>query len=184
MKLLLIAFVSLLFSSCTAFIFPKPVPVQGTYFTPPYIIESDKTFDQVWSNIIDFFAQNGLEIKVIDKTSGFIASGNSTQYIPTIEVKPGVLKSKTSYIVAPALIDPSKPKNDSKRIRPQYPIVYGQWNIVVKSVNGHSTINVNIVNIEYMGITGNGYTATTRLMPAEGTHSTGVFEKSIADAIK
>jgi hypothetical protein len=66
----------LFFSSCIATKL-KYAPFKGEYPPTPYIITSELPKEKVWDKIIDFFAQNGLSIKVIDRSSGLIVSDRS-----------------------------------------------------------------------------------------------------------
>ena len=94
-KLLLIISVSLL-TSCAS----KVIPLKGSYPTTPIEITSTKSFDDVWDNLVDMFAQKGLSIKIIDRSSGLIVSDRS-KLSTTIENKKGGLQDPTAFIVVP-----------------------------------------------------------------------------------
>lgn len=146
----------------------------------PFQIETDKKFDEVWSNLIDLFAQKGLPIKIIDKSSGLIISENG-ELTYTIELDNGKLKNKDAFIVVPKIYNPG-----SRKI---YPInsymqssepIYGEWNIRIKTVDNKTMINVNIVNVFYSYYLG----AHIYKQPLTDYKSTGVFENLIAQTIK
>ncbi len=115
-------------SSCAI----KMIPVTGTYPDQPIQIKSEKPFDDVWSNLIDVFAQKGLSIKIIDKNSGLIVS-ERIEFPATIEDKNGNLKDPNAYIVVPKY----RSKMDGKfypinSFRDDYLGVNGEWNVRVK----------------------------------------------------
>lgn len=59
---------ALLLSSCARPIVPpRPAPPKDYVLHLPY--------DQIWAGVVSFFADTKMPIKVIDKASGFLASG-------------------------------------------------------------------------------------------------------------
>lgn len=135
--------------------------------------------EQAWDKIIDFFAQNGLSIKIIDKSSGLIISDH-TAVPASYESKLGVPMKKDAWIVIPKRIDPNS--------RKPYPIqeITGEWNIRIKELPGNKTyINVNLVNLTetkyvYAGLK----TTIPQLVAIRDFKSTGLFEKTICEMIK
>src|SRR5689334_10194727 len=91
-----------LFVSCSV----KTIPIKGTYLKPPYTDTTTIAKEQAWDKIIDFFAQNGLSIKIIDKSSGLIISDN-TAVPASYETKLGIPEKKDAWIVVPKRIDPN-----------------------------------------------------------------------------
>src|SRR4051812_15137072 len=85
-----------LFVSCSV----KTIPIKGTYLRPPYTDTATIAKEQAWDKIIDFFAQNGLSIKIIDKSSGLIISDH-TAVPATYENKLGALMKRDAWIVLP-----------------------------------------------------------------------------------
>lgn len=175
MNKILLALISTLFLlGCGS----KVIPLKGKYLEPPYQIQTSKSFAQVWDNLIDIFAQKGLSIKIIDKSSGLITSDRSL-LSTTIEKKDGSLENPEAYIVVPQIYMPGPMKytpitNSSD--------VVGEWNVRIKEVNGETLINVNIVNVQY-----SYYDSSTKLTKQANLtnyKSTGVFEKFITDLIK
>ena len=81
--------------------------MKGTYSDGNFEGYSDKSKDIVWDNIIDFFAKSGISIRIIDKSSGIITSGEGS--IPfTRENTKGELIKKDAWVVIYKLIDPNK----------------------------------------------------------------------------
>ena len=60
----------------------KVIPIKGTYPETPIVISSTKSFDQAWDRLVDIFAQKGLSIKIIDRSSGLIISTKSELTTP------------------------------------------------------------------------------------------------------
>jgi len=161
----------LLFPSCTL----KFSNLKGTYLDKPYEIQTDKDYEATWSNIIDLFAQNGLSIKLLDKSSGLIIS-EKTSFIKhyTYENKKGQLIHADAWIVL------AKPKTSN----PMSPTdITGIWNIRIKKSGTGTLININLTNIDaYAKIRPTAYIASSEIKyPAR---STGIFEQQIADLIK
>lgn len=150
--------------------------LKGSYGNKPYVISSDKPAEEVWSNIIDFFSQNGISIQTIDKSSGLIVSNdNDFKDAVTFEKKDGTLEHPKDWVVV-----------ERKEIwgNAVMPTVTGRWNIRIKSSPDKKTsINVNLTSIKasYYS-TGNKY-APAMNVPLEA-RSTGVFEQLIADKVK
>ncbi len=138
----------------------------------------------MWDKLVDLFAQSGLSIKIIDKTSGLITSGEYE--IPAgYENKSGEINDLNAYIVIPIRknIATGKFEPITGIATGPYAVhtlanpVYGEWNVrIKKSDTGGTVVNINLVNLHYFA--GN---AKLRLI---GYKSTGVFEKKIFDIIK
>ena len=172
MKYLFYAVTLLLFSGCAT----KVIPLKGHYVDKPYEIISDKTKDQVWDKIIDFFAQNGLSIKIIDKSSGLITS-DKTRLSWTMENKDGTLFKPDRWIV----IEKISLLGSGAFVTPTS--VTGDWNIRIKDAGDNKTIiNVNLVNIQAKATYSNGREILQEIEIK--ALSTGIFEKTIADAVK
>lgn len=160
--------------SCAA---PKPIALKGSYPTP-VIIETDKTFDQVWDKLIDLFAQKGLSIKVIDRSSGLIVSERAT--LPaTTENNLGVLKDTSAFVVSPKIYH-----RYAKKYYPVFGVLTGEWNVRIKKSGERTLINVNVVNI----VGSEPYVTTIaesdRDRPCTECRSTGVFEKFLSGLIR
>lgn len=166
---MLLGFSLLFLISCA----PKIVPIKGNYPDKPFEVISDNNKDIVWDKTIDFFAQNGLSIKIIDRSSGLIIS-DKTQLKYSRENKKGELLAKDAWVVLDASYDPG-----NRKLVPLKDVT-GEWNIRLKDAgSGKTNINVNLVNIiAYAGIGKDLY-----VQPLNAK-STGNFEKLIAEKIK
>ncbi|HMG82942.1 MAG TPA: hypothetical protein VK559_07890 [Ferruginibacter sp.] len=174
MKYYLIPLCVFLFSGCIA---TKPdLPVRGIY-PAVYTYKSSKSFEDVWSNVIDVFAQKGLPIKIIDKSSGLIVS-ESILMSATNELKTLKLKDSTDYVVIPKKYNASQNKYSALANIP----VRGEWNVRIKKTDSCTLINVNIVNIEERYT--NPQNGVVQWENVAGFKSTGIFETTIADLIK
>ncbi|HMT74164.1 MAG TPA: hypothetical protein PKA77_08855 [Chitinophagaceae bacterium] len=171
---LILTFASVILSSCASY---KVVPFKGTYLEPPFKFTSTKTYQQVWDNLIDLFAQKGLSIKLIDKSSGLLIS-NEIVIKHTVETKTGSLVNSDAYIVVPLLYNKgsmiSKPINDNADIT-------GEWNVRVKESQDGTIINVNLVNLKYF--TYDAYRKIPISTPLVYFKSTGKFEEMISSIL-
>lgn len=161
-------FFLLLLISCA----PKITPIKGDYLNKPYSITSDQNKDAIWDKIIDLFAQKGISIKLVDRSSGLIVS-DKTALTYSWEDTKGALVKKDAWVVIPKVFD----RGSMKLIKPS--IIIGDWNIRIKATPDNKTaINVNLVNIR-----GSYLLDSHTEVPIDGK-STGAFEQMIADNIK
>lgn len=168
----------------------KTIPLKGNYPTMPTVINSNKHFEEVWDKLIDLFAQKGLSIKVIDRSSGLIVSDRSLLKT-TIEDTKGIIEDPTAWVVVPKEHNPISGRDEAvsgsssgvyaKKMIPND--VIGDWNVrIKKNTDGTTSINVNIVNVRYEDIApGANYKKEFNLYSYK---STGVFENLIYSAIK
>jgi len=184
-KLLLLALFPIIYSCA-----PKIIPVKGNYATLPMTFNSDKPVAEVWDKLIDLFAQKGLSIKLIDKSSGLIVSDNSG-ITATWENKSGTLVHPDAYIVVPKRYNNNAQREvgvttiyttKSKLKNPD--LVKGEWNVRIKSSGSGTIINVNLVNVQYLYYTGVSYSKVPTWSALPSYKTTGQFEKLIADYIK
>lgn len=157
----------------------KPVPLKGTYSDKPYEVISEKSFDQVWTNVIDLFATKGLSIKLIDKSSGLIVS-EKTSFINdyTFEDKLGKLINPDASVV----LETVTYEGFNQTLKPEK--ITGEWNVRIKdNGNNKTSVNVNLTNIDAkLIIAGSAYTAAQNIT-FEGK-STGQFEELISSLVK
>ena len=150
--------------------------LKGSYLDKPFEIISEKSFDEVWSNVIDLFATKGLSVKIIDKTSGLIVS-EKTSFISeySYEDNNGNLENPDAWLAVERIYyaggySPIHPKT-----------ITGEWNVRIKNGKGGNTIiNVNLTNIQaeaYIGTT-NSEVVTFK------AKSTGKFEEIISNLVK
>ncbi|MEO6313565.1 MAG: hypothetical protein ABIX01_11920 [Chitinophagaceae bacterium] len=152
-------------------------PLKGTYPKTPIVYTSEKSLDKIWDNIIDMFAQKGLSIKIIDKSSGLIVSEKS-RLSWSLEKKDGSLFDSTNYVV----LEKVSAKGSKYFYTPTR--VTGEWNVRIKADGKLTYININLTNI--MATYGSAYYSNGRIVePVEIVgRTTGVFEKSIYEMIK
>lgn len=159
----------------------KPIALKGNYSKEPHTIFSVNSFENVWDKLIDLFAQVGIGIKLIDKSSGLIVA-NSTTVGVTYEDKNENLADPTAWIVSSKIYEPGA----KKYFYPKTASV--EWNVRIKKADGGGTnINVNITAI-------NSQTSVTQVGPivavptvslmSTQSYSTGVFEKKLSDYLK
>lgn len=170
-KILTVSFVIFSLTSCGI----KVIPIKGTYQNVPFEIETEKSFDQVWDNVVDLFAKKGLSIVVIDRSSGLIVSKPGS-LIYTYENSNGQLLNPNAWVVIPKIID----KGSNKVVKNA--TVQGEWNVRIKEKNGKTVINVNLVNITASVMSFN--TMNPYFEVLTDAKSTGVFEKYISEFIK
>ena len=178
----------LFIASCTH---TKLIPLKGNYPSTPMVFSSEKSFDKTWDNLIDVFAQKGLSIRIIDRSSGLIISQTSLLKT-TIEGKAGLVDS-TAFIAVPYYL------SNKRRIPITNPVVgayaqekdilptpvYGDWNVRIKaSPTGGSIINVNITDLNYKLVGSKIKDMQNNIIKIIDYKSTGVFEKQLADLIK
>ena len=72
-RLLVIAFIVLLFCGCSA---PELLPLTSSPHYNPTLVYANHTLtaDNAWNRVVRYFANHNLPIKIIDKNSGFIQS--------------------------------------------------------------------------------------------------------------
>ena len=154
------------------------IPLKGSYVDKPIEITTNKPYEKVWSNIIDFFATKGLSIKLIDKSSGLIIS-EKTSLIDSysFEDENGKLINPSAFVA----LDRNE-ITGFQAIKPEK--ITAEWNIRIKAVENNITvINVNLTNIDaVMNFPASQY-AAGRIITFTGK-STGNFEKVIADIVK
>ena len=142
-----------------------------------YSFTSDKSFDEVWSNVIDFISLKGVSIKNIDKESGLIVTDEySLTGSYTYEDKNGSLKNPNAYVVL------QKRKGGfGNTIKPDF--IHGNYNIRVKPEKNGTSITINLVNLIA------GVTVNKNIYGGGGNmvyyvvKSTNVFEKELAQKL-
>jgi len=165
-----------LFAGCYV---TKVTQLKGTYPTPPIITSSDKSFDKVWDNTVDYFAQHGIPIKIIDKASGLIVS-DKAKLSWSFEDKNGKLLRPDAYVVLKKMTG----DYSDKPFKPDE--VTGEWNIRIKPVGTGTSINVNLYNIQavYERAYYSYYKGVTNSWVTVDGYTTGNFERSFEDAVK
>jgi hypothetical protein len=143
-----------------------------------YTIETNKSFEQIWSDVIDFMTSKGTSIKIIDKASGIIVT-DEYSFIGsfTYEDKSGNLRNPNAYVVLSKLIGAF-----GHLINPDYATC--NFNVRVKQLPNGTSVTINLVNLKAAVVLG-------RDMYGRGSHwkyysvrSTKVFEKELAEKLK
>ncbi len=133
---------------------------------------TDKNFDYVWDNVIDFFAINGIPVTNIEKASGFItASGIKFENNYTVEKQDDRRYNPNAYFVIPT--------NNFDRVE-----ITANFNVRVrKNKDNTITVSVNLPNLKGT-IYKRDKLVTGQLMPnSVEVASTGVFEQQLFEQI-
>jgi hypothetical protein len=163
--------IAIFFSSCSL----KFFPLKGSYPKTPIIVHSEQSFDSAWDKLVDLFAQQGIGIRIIDRSSGFISSSDETEVPASYEDRKGKLYHPLAYVVLK--------RNNQQEDAPLKKYVFhvtGVWNVHIKREASGVSINVNLVNLKSFFITSTGQ----RLEIATQAQTTGNFEKIISDILK
>jgi hypothetical protein len=143
--------------------------ISGSY-TPANHVESELSYNEVWSRIIDFFAVNGITISVMDKSSGLIVAGKMDfTGRGTVEGSDGQLLNKSAYIVTERI------RMNGVEITPNDRgwTLTGDWNVRIKPSGDKTSINVNLNNIYSNSPFGR-----------TNAKSTGFFENQLIEILK
>lgn len=170
MKKLSYFLIAIIFSSCVT---QQSFPLLSKYQDTPFVVYSDKSKDEVWSKVIDIFAQKGLPISVIDKSSGLIGS-NEYQFANSMthETMSGFVKDTTAWIVV------NRYTTDGTNTL--YPnTVKGSFNVRIKEEGSKTSININLV-----GLTAWYLQPSANMQIPYEVKSTGVFERTFAELVK
>lgn len=164
-----------LLTSCTA----KMIPIRGSYPEPPITESTQTPIDSVWSNLIDYIAQKGMSIKVIDKSSWLLVTEDySFEGAYSHENKKGVLVDPKALVVTSAI---RAVNTNQGYIGPDR--VLGNWNVRLKPNGNGTLINVNLTNLRTFDYNsssrGGQYTERTYQIK-----TTGIFERTIIENIK
>lgn len=166
-------FVALLLSGCAT---PALTPLKSNY-EKPYMVEINRPFDDVWSDVVDVLATKGLNIKTLDKSSGIVIS-EKVSFVGSITVEDanGIPKDPKAYVVT------SWNRNELNMIiTPNQ--AFGTWNVRVKKLSDSVTVvSANIVGLE--AVLSQTSLANTPILATFEAKSTGVFEKSFLELIK
>lgn len=142
------------------------VRIKGKYQEGPIRMEVAKSYDETWNKVIDFISDIGLNVKMVDKSSGLVISDPTSFFGQTsIEDKDGKMINPKAYIVTSRTNDPNV-KNPIKNTTASY-------NLRVKEITpGKSVVSVLLYNINVQGY--------SDVFIHEG-RSTGNFERWVLD---
>lgn len=154
-KIVVIAIICMALCSCTAVIHS----FQGNY-SNSHTITTNTSYDEVWDNVIDFFASSGITISTMEKASGLIVA--SKILVPLTIEKNGKPLDPTAYVVIPNVKFPVKNATVT-------------FNVRVRDNGDSVAITINMHDIDASHWAGLMY---SELYSIEGK-STGVFENSL-----
>ena len=128
MKTLHFLLLLLLLSGCSYF----KVPLQHEYPSKPLYGYSDKSVEEVWKRLINVITDEGLDLKFIDKTSGFVLSDDlSIVDQVTIEDKNGKIINPGAFVVS------EKNNLDYRLFIPDH--ATAKWSVVIREAEGGRT---------------------------------------------
>jgi len=161
----------------------KVIPLQHAYQDKPYQFATSSTKEQVWNKLIDLFTSKGLAIKTIDKNDGLMTTDNSTFLnLYTWENKDGGLTNPNALVVCSKVRGPF---TFAASLKPDD--ITGQWTVRTKQESNRTLVDIRLANasgkvvVENSSAYGQVATRETHNLIVE---STGVFEKSIEEALK
>lgn len=147
----------------------------GEYPDAHFSKETDLSYEDVWSRVIDYFAIAGIPISTIDKSSGLIVASKVSfvnNYTREVHGKP---LDEKAYVVIPTvrggfgnILEPSAALTGDWEM-------CGDWNVRVKHSNNKTIVIVNMINL-YCFYRVYGLMGSTTQIPIK---STGVFEQSL-----
>lgn len=154
-------------------------PLRGNY-QPEKFMETTNSFDNVWENVIDFFALNNIPISTLEKNSGIIVATEIAidESLVTIEDQFGKISNPNAWFVLPY----SKNAVGGR--------VTCSFNVRVKEVdNKKISINVNVSNIKGQPLISWLNTMTLKKEIVLGAittdcASTGKFEQDLMNLMK
>ena len=167
-KLLGLGLIVILFSSCSV-----GYKLTGNYPITGESVLIDKTFEEVWSKTIDYFALNGVPISTIDKSSGLIVSSKMDLTNSYSRESNGELLNPKAYVVIPTV------RGGFGNILEPTSAITGNWdmigdfNVRIKNTDSNNIlVNVNLLNLNCFYSAGR----STVKIPIS---TTGVFEKEM-----
>lgn len=166
-KYFIIILTGLISQSCMI----STVKLKSKYQEETVKAKFNRPFEDVWDAVIDFVAESGLSIQMIDKSSGLILSADSyiSGLFMTHENQNGKIMNQAAWVV----VERTTNDNPTKILKLHDAV--GRWNMRVKQVSDDETIvslllHVNRVNI----VRDQSYLRGV---------STGNFEKDILDKL-
>lgn len=150
-------------SSCA-----RHIPIKGTYKEGSIKAEFEFSYDKVWEGVIELIAERGLDVKMVDKSSGLIISDRNSFFgHNTYEEAVSKPKNPKAFILTSRTSDNYNPM--------PYADVSAVYNIRVKSEGLEKTlVSINLHSIKIP--------TTSPFFPYRGI-SLGNFERSLFDDI-
>lgn len=165
-KFIIIMVVGIILSSCSTSksILSQNYGAQKTFTT-------NKSFDHVWDNVIDIFAENGITVTNMEKASGFIAA-NGIEFNDhyTVENKKDKHYNPDAYFVIP------NGKFDTAKVT-------ASFNVRVRQNEDNTvTVSINLPNLTATTYKRDIWLGIPTIKNVD-VASTGVFEQMLFDII-
>ncbi|WP_247237761.1 hypothetical protein [Telluribacter sp. SYSU D00476] len=182
LSVITIAFV---LKSCAPASTLKHTALKGKHLEEPYVVITDKPFEEVWNNVVDVLAQSGFPIRFIDKENGLVVSERSSLINDfTFEDRLGKLENPNALVVLPTV----SIWTFGDRIYPTS--LTGVASIRVRKLGENKTkinVNLNALNVDVIEGVERNTTEDLRkaqLLIAQQIRSTGLFEYKITELVK
>lgn len=173
MKIVAFALIALFIASCAS----KMIPLKGSYPTPPLHTVSDQPFDTVWSRLIDFVAEKGINVKLIDKASGvMITEDYDLRGLVAYENKKGELSKPYASVVTSIYKTPNGLMGPARTV--------ANWNVRIKPQSNGTFIGVNLTNIKAYSTTSWKGMAQNYVDTAFDVRTLGNFERELFRHLK
>jgi len=153
----------------------KVFPLRGIYPETPIQIRTTKSYDEIWSRLIQIFAQTDLSVRVSDKNAGLIIS-NPEKLTATYETKEGKVKDTSAFIVVNKVYTPN---NNTIAPAQGYTTLSGELDVRIKQDSGQLIISIALQHIEYTEMSIKKY--LLQQLPFDTYKSTGIFETKFAN---
>ncbi len=169
------------------------IPVRGIYQKGPYSIDTQKSKDEIWENLMDLVTRNALPVTLLDKASGVLIVGPTAIEI-TRELGPYDLDSQRR----PADTAPELSLKDAAGVSGytyqngsfSYPKTgLTRWNVRVRDGGDSRTVSVVLYGQRtaagdaFEQARGKTSLRPTKLDAGFQVYSTGYFERTIAETI-
>lgn len=165
-KSIIILVVGLVLTSCSV-----SKPMLNNRYDAQKTFSTEQSFDHVWNNVIDLFAQNGITVTNMEKASGFIAA-NGIEFNDhyTVENINDKRYNPNAYFVIP------NGKFDTVKIT-------ASFNVRVRKNDDNTvTVSINLPNLKGQTYKRDIWTGIPSIKNVE-VASTGMFEQMLFDII-
>ncbi len=150
---------------CVVMISCLPSNVLVGNYQESFTTKTDKSYDEVWNNVIDFFALSGIPINTFEKASGLIVA-NKVKVSLTEEIN-GMPSDENAYVVIPDISSSYKAEATAT------------FNVRVRDNGDYIQVYVNMHDINACWID----PFYNNVHPIIGK-STGVFEQELLELFK